>query len=110
MTVDWTETEGTVAKIVYFTFNDCNGDAMDLSGYATRTLKVWNDEAAVLKFSVALTPVDDINGRFSYTIGATDIAIGDEGLYFWTGEFTSVGGITILSLRGTLKIAQSSPV
>jgi len=110
LAVEWTEVAGTVGKVVYFTFNDCDGDPFDLTGYATKTLKVWNDEGAVLKFSGAFTNVTPAIGYLSYTIAAGDIAVGDEGLWFWEGEFTSAGGVTILSNRASLKITQGVPV
>ncbi len=109
MTNDWEEVEGTVGKVVYFTVYDCNGDAEDISGNVV-TLKVWDDDSALLNFTGACILVGGgLLGRCRYTIVAGDVAIGDEGVYGFVIELTS-GGVTRPTIRGILKILQGSPV
>ncbi len=86
---DWKEVEGTVGKTVYFTVYDANGDAEDLSPYDETgiQLKIWENDGITLKFEKDMAYVTDgTDGRVKAYIGPTDIAIGDEGSYFFTIE------------------------
>lgn len=88
---DWAEVEGTVGKTVYFTVYKKDGVTVeDLSPYDETgiQLKVWENDDA-LKFETDMSYfTDGTDGRVKAYISPTDIAIGDEGAYFFTIELT----------------------
>ena len=84
---DWHEVEGTIGKTVYFTVYDSAGDPEDISIYDETSiqLKVWENDGTTLKFEKDMAYVSDgSDGRLKAYISPTDIAIGDEGAYFFT--------------------------
>ena len=85
---DWAEVEGTVGKTVYFTVYKADGETVeDLSPYDETgiQLKVWENDGTTLKFETDMAyETDGIDGRLSAVIAPGDIAIGDEGSYFFT--------------------------
>lgn len=87
---DWTEVEGTVGKIVYFTVYKADGVTVeDLSPYDEDLiqLKVWENDGTTLKFERNMTyVVDGTDGGLQATLVLGDIAIGDEGSHFFTIE------------------------
>jgi len=86
---EWQEVEGTIGKTVYFTVLDSAGDAEDISIYDETEiqLKVWENDGTTLKFEKDMAYVSDgTDGRLKAYIGPTDIAVGDEGAYFFTIE------------------------
>lgn len=86
---DWHEVEGTVGKTVYFTVYDSAGDAEDISIYDETEiqLKVWENDGTTLKFEKDMAYVSDgTDGRLKAYIAPGDIAIDDEGAYFFTIE------------------------
>lgn len=88
---DWAEVEGTVGKTVYFTVYDSEGNTENLAPYDETEiqLKVWENDGITLKFEKDMAYVDDgMDGRVKAYIGPSDIAIGDEGSYFFTIELT----------------------
>ncbi len=110
---DWKEVEGTIGKSVYFTVNDCDGVAEDLSPYdeAKIQLKVFRNEDSSLKFEKDMNYVTDgTDGRVVAVLNlATDVAIGDEASYFFLIELETAGGIIVPTLRGTFQIVQGAP-
>ncbi len=110
---DWKEVEGTLGKHVYFTVYDCDGVIEDLEPYdeAKIQLKVWKNDAAALKFEKDMNYVGDgTDGRVVAILNlATDIAIGDEGSYFFVIELETAAGIIVPTIRGTLQIVQGAP-
>ena len=110
---DWLEVEGTLGKHVYFTVKDSNGDAEDLEPYdeAKIQLKVWQNDFTTLKFEKDMNYVTDgTDGRVVAILDlATDIAIGDEGTYFFTIHLETAAGIIVPTRRGTLQIVQGAP-
>jgi len=89
---DWQEVEGTVGKTVYFTIYKSDGVTVeDLSPYDETgiQLKVWENDGTTLKFETDMSYVTDgTDGRVKAYIAPGDIAIGDEGAYFFTIELT----------------------
>ena len=89
---DWAEVEGTVGKTVNFTVYKKDGITVeDLSPYDETgiQLKVWENDGTTLKFERDMAYVTDgTDGRVKAYISPTDIAIGDEGAYFFTIELT----------------------
>ncbi len=87
---DWAEVEGTIGKTVYFTIYQADGETVeDLSPYDETgiQLKVFENDNTTLKFEKDMAYVTDgTNGRLLVYIGPSDIAIGDQGAYFFTIE------------------------
>jgi len=97
---DWHEVEGTIGKTVYFTVYDSAGDAEDISIYDETSiqLKVWENDGTTLKFEKDMAYVSDgSDGRLEAYIGPTDIAIDDEGAYFFTIELVKAETNTALA-------------
>lgn len=110
---DWKEVEGTLGKSVYFTVYDCEGVVEDLEPYdeSKIQLKVWRNDGISLKFEKDMNYVGDgTDGRVVAVLNlVTDIAIGDEGAYFFTIHLETVAGIIVPTERGTLQIVQGAP-
>lgn len=108
---DWAEVEGTVGKTVYFTVYKADGVTVeDLSPYDETgiQLKVWENDGITLKFEKDMAYVlDGTDGHVMAYIGPADIAIGDEGSYFFTIEHTIAESSTATGV-GTDTIFQTN--
>ena len=89
---DWSEVEGTIGKTVTFTIYKADGTTVeDLSTYDETgiQLKVWENDGTTLKFETDMAyATDGTDGQLEAIIAPGDIAIGDEGAYFFTIQLT----------------------